>query len=145
MKPFRNACLCGACLCQQARRQAECACLPPQRGRRGLRNGATLTLLLALALLGLLAASLSANAQQPARTPRIGILRPGSPPDPLVEEFKQGLRELGYVEGQNLSIEYRWAEGREERLSSLAAALQPSCWACSPVQRPRLVPRALAR
>ena len=72
--------------------------------------------------LGLLA-PLAGEAQPTARVPRIGILRPGSPPDPLVEAFRQGLRELGYAEGRNISIEYRWAEGRDERLPSLAADL----------------------
>ena len=43
--------------------------------------------------------------------------------EPFVKTFKQGLRELGYVEGQNISIEYRWTEGRNERLSGLAADL----------------------
>jgi len=51
------------------------------------------------------------------------MLRPGSPNEPLVEAFKQGLRELGYVEGRNISIEYRWAEGRDERIPGLAAEL----------------------
>ena len=73
--------------------------------------------------LGTLAAPLAAGAQQAGRIPRIGILRPGSPPDPLVEAFRQGLHELGYAEGRNISIEYRWAEGRDERLPSLAADL----------------------
>ena len=73
--------------------------------------------------LGTLAAPLAAGAQQAGKIPRIGILRPGSPPDPLVEAFRQGLHELGYAEGRNISIEYRWAEGRDERLPSLAADL----------------------
>ena len=73
--------------------------------------------------LDLLAAPLAAEAQQPAKIPRIGILRSGSPPDPFVEAFRQGLRELGYVEGRNISIEYRWAKGRNERLPDLAADL----------------------
>ncbi len=78
--------------------------------------------ILAIALITLVV-PLAAEAQQPAKVPRIGILRSGSPPDPLVEAFKQGLRELGYIEGRNISIEYRWTEGREERLSALAADL----------------------
>jgi putative tryptophan/tyrosine transport system substrate-binding protein len=73
--------------------------------------------------LGTVSAPLAAGAQQTAKIPRIGILRPGSPPDPLVEAFRRGLQELGYTEGRNISIEYRWAEGREERLPSLAADL----------------------
>jgi putative ABC transport system substrate-binding protein len=71
----------------------------------------------------LFTAPLDAEAQPAGKNPRIGILRPGSPPDPLVEAFRQGLRELGYDEGRNISIEYRWAEGRDERLPSLAADL----------------------
>ena len=72
--------------------------------------------------LGLLCAPIAA-AQPAAKVPRIGILRTGSPPDPFVEAFREGLRELGYVEGQNVNIEYRWAEGRDDRLPSLAAEL----------------------
>ena len=73
--------------------------------------------------LGLNLAPLVAEAQPAGKIPRIGILRPGSPPDPLVEAFRQGLHELGYAEGRNISIEYRWAEGRDERLPSLAVDL----------------------
>jgi putative ABC transport system substrate-binding protein len=73
--------------------------------------------------LGLLAAPLAADGQRAGKIPRIGVLRPGSPPDPLVEAFRQGLRELGYAEGHNISIEYRWAEGRDERLPALVADL----------------------
>src|SRR5215471_14312157 len=73
--------------------------------------------------LSLILAPLATEAQEPGKMPRIGILRPGSPPDPLVEAFREGLHELGYAEGRNISIEYRWAEGREERLPSLAADL----------------------
>jgi putative tryptophan/tyrosine transport system substrate-binding protein len=72
---------------------------------------------------GFLIAPPAAAAQPAGRSPRIGILRPGSPPDPLLDAFRQGLRELGYDEGRNISIEYRWAEGRDERLSGLAAEL----------------------
>ena len=73
--------------------------------------------------LALLATPLAADAQQPAKVSRIGILRSGSAPDPLVEAFRQRLRELGYAEGQNIVIEYRWAEGRDTRLPDLAADL----------------------
>jgi putative ABC transport system substrate-binding protein len=73
--------------------------------------------------LGLLAAPLAAEAQPVGRVPRIGILRIGSQPDPFVEAFRQGLRQLGYDEGRNINIEYRWAEGRDEQLPGLAADL----------------------
>ena len=63
-----------------------------------------------------------AEAQQPAKIPRIGILRPGSPPDSNIDGFRQGLRELGYVEGQNIFLEYRWVD-REDRLLDLAREL----------------------
>ena len=73
----------------------------------------------------LLALSLSAQAQQPARIPRIGILIPASMSSysARVEAFRQRLREHGYVEGKNIVIEYRYAEGKPERLPDLAAEL----------------------
>jgi putative ABC transport system substrate-binding protein len=65
-----------------------------------------------------------AEAQQPAEVRKIGILRPGSPPqNEVLEPFRQGLRDLGYIEGQNISFEYRWAGGKYERLAGLAAEL----------------------
>ena len=65
------------------------------------------------------------EAQAPAKVHRIGFLSPRSPTDNphLLEAFRQGLRELGYVEGQNIAIEYRFGEGRPERLPALAADL----------------------
>ncbi len=75
---------------------------------------------------GLLAAPLLVGAQQPAKVPRVGILRDVTPspgPDDPFPEFRQGLRELGYVEGQNIVLEYRSAEGKPERLPALAAEL----------------------
>ncbi len=63
------------------------------------------------------------EAQQVAKTPRVGLLRPGSPPDPYVDAFRRGLQDLGYVEPQTISLEYRWAEGRSARLPRLAAEL----------------------
>ncbi len=72
----------------------------------------------------LLALSLSAEAQQPAKIPRIGFLLGSSPgSDPRVEAFRQGLRELGHVEGKNIAVEYRFAEGQEDRLTKLVAEL----------------------
>jgi putative ABC transport system substrate-binding protein len=66
-----------------------------------------------------------ASAQQSARIPRIGILIPPSASyfSAQVEAFRQRLRELGYVEGENIVIEYRYAEGKLERLPDLAAQL----------------------
>ena len=66
-----------------------------------------------------------AQAQQPAKIPRIGYLEAVSPSIGAVrsEAFRQGLRELGYVEGKNIVTEYRYAEGKRDRLPALAAEL----------------------
>jgi ABC-type uncharacterized transport system substrate-binding protein len=66
-----------------------------------------------------------ANAQQPTKVPRIGFLVPGSSVgySVRIEAFRQGMRELGYVEGENIVIEGRWAEGSAERLPHLIAEL----------------------
>src|SRR5712691_3411264 len=71
----------------------------------------------------LLAAPLAAQAQQPTKVPRIGYLGPSSPSleSHLVEAFRQRLRDLGYIEGQNINIDYRWAEGQDDRFPDLAA------------------------
>ena len=74
---------------------------------------------------GLLAAPLAAGAQQAGKVYRIGYLASYSSTTAphRIEPFRQGLRELGWVEGKNIVIEYRWAEGRYERLPDLAAEL----------------------
>jgi putative tryptophan/tyrosine transport system substrate-binding protein len=65
----------------------------------------------------------SVDAQQPGKIPRIGYLSgTGSESDNL-KAFRQGLRELGYIEGKNILVEYRYAEGREDQLRDLAAEL----------------------
>ena len=74
---------------------------------------------------------LAAGAQQPSSTVRrIGFLSPGVARTMavrgLVEAFRQGLKEYGWVEGQNISVEYRFAEGKEEALAGIAAALVQS-------------------
>ena len=73
-----------------------------------------------------LAALPAGHAQQPGKLFRIGFLGSGGPADhaPRVDAFRQGLRDLGYVEGRTASIEYRLAEGKMERLPALAV---PEC------------------
>ena len=74
-------------------------------------------------LLIILATACLAEAQQTGKVYRIGYLRAEKPPEVDIEAFRQGLREHGYVEGKNIVVEYRWADGNEERLRSLVAEL----------------------
>src|SRR5262249_55200211 len=73
----------------------------------------------------LLIVAVKAQAQQPKKVPRIGfLLAPSrSAVAESVEAFRQGLRDLSYMEGQNIVIEYRYAEGKLDRLPDLAAEL----------------------
>jgi putative ABC transport system substrate-binding protein len=84
----------------------------------------TIGLLITLAL-GLLVVSRAVEAQPSAQVPRIGLLSIFSPAlgESKAESFRQGLRELGYLEGHNILLESRWAEGHRERLADLAADL----------------------
>jgi putative ABC transport system substrate-binding protein len=74
---------------------------------------------------GLIAAPLAAKAQEAGKMWRIGYLGNGNPTSsaPTRDAFRQGLRELEWVEGQNVIIEYRWADGDLTRLPALAADL----------------------
>ncbi len=81
-----------------------------------------LTLIVMLALRIFLAPDLS-HAQVVVKTPRIGVLTPAFDPHSGFAAFRQGLRDLGYVEGQSIALEYRFAEGKEERLPEFAADL----------------------
>ena len=88
----------------------------------------TIGLMMALAL-GVLAAPLPVDAQQAGHIRRIGFLSLTLPPESSAESvarvaaFRQGLREFGWIEGQNIAIEYRWAAGRLARLPALAEEL----------------------
>jgi putative ABC transport system substrate-binding protein len=88
---------------------------------------AVVTALLVLLPVAVLLAPLAGEAQHAATIPRIGLLFPTSLSDPrtprFLEAFRQGLRELGYAEGQNIAIESRFAEGKWDQLPGLAAEL----------------------
>jgi putative tryptophan/tyrosine transport system substrate-binding protein len=75
--------------------------------------------------LGLLLAPLTSQAQHTAQVPRLGLLMPGSASTSAsrLEAFRHGLRDLGYVEGRTITLEYRFAEGQADRLSALVAEL----------------------
>jgi len=99
---------------------------------------------ISVAALALAAPVTSLGQAPPAKIARIGYLQPVVPQNnssPLLEDFRQGLRDLGYVEGKNIQLEIRWGEGKLERLPALAAELvrmkvdvivamgSPSVWA----------------
>src|SRR5215467_1113596 len=86
-------------------------------GKRGIFNVLICVFLLALGI--------SAQAQEPKKTARIGFLgaTSSSTVTARIEAFRQGLRELGYVDGENIIIDYRYAEGKPERLPGFAAEL----------------------
>lgn len=79
----------------------------------------------ALAVLASLSFVSAPAAGQTTGIPRAGFISPASPASMAsrVEAFRQGLRDFGYREGQNIAVEYRWAEGKEDRLSGLVAEL----------------------
>ena len=74
---------------------------------------------------GALTRPLAAHAQQPASLPTIGFIGSDSP-EPYVDRlraFRLGLKSTGFTEGQNINVEYRWAEGRNDRMAELTADL----------------------
>src|SRR5215470_2472337 len=70
-----------------------------------------------------LALSISGWAQQPARVPRIGYVATTAPNTPNNLAFRRGLRDLGYIEGKNILVEDRYAEGKADRIPGLVAEL----------------------
>jgi putative ABC transport system substrate-binding protein len=82
---------------------------------------------LILLLLAMPLGTATAKSPEKEKVPRVGYISPGSPSDPArlrrFEAFRQGLRELGYVEGRNIALEPRWAEGKYDRYPALAADL----------------------
>jgi putative ABC transport system substrate-binding protein len=91
-----------------------------EAARAGVRRLYFAALTLSLAL-----ASPAAEAQPAAKTPRVGLITAGSPnlPSPPIEAFRKGLRDLGWVEGQNMALDIRYAEGRYDPMPALAAEL----------------------
>jgi putative tryptophan/tyrosine transport system substrate-binding protein len=82
------------------------------------------TRVIAVVILALGAVLAPAKAQQPAKIPRVGFIYPGSKSLTLLFDiFRQRLADLGYVEGQNIIIEPRFADGQYERIPELAAEL----------------------
>jgi ABC-type uncharacterized transport system substrate-binding protein len=93
--------------------------------------------------LALLAAPLAAEAQQAGKVYRIGVL--GNENNPPWDGLRQGLRELGYVDGRNVSMEWRWSEGRTDRFPGLAmelVALKPDVIVASGTQAARAAKQA---
>ena len=93
------------------------------RVKRAEKKMKTITVLTLCAML--FALSYSASAQQPKKVPRIGYLAADDPASESTraEAIRLALRERGYVEGQSIAIEYRYAEGKRDRLPELAAEL----------------------
>jgi len=83
--------------------------------------------LLVLLLLAVPLGTAAAQSVEKERVPRVGYINPGSSSDPVrlrrLQAFRQGLRELGYVEGRNIALEPRWAEGKYDRYPAFAADL----------------------
>jgi ABC-type uncharacterized transport system substrate-binding protein len=92
-----------------------------ERAEKNMKKKITVLTLCAM----LFAVCSSAQAQQPKNVPRIGYISSGDPASESAraEGIRLALRELGYIEGQNIAIEYRYAEGKRDRYPELAAEL----------------------
>ena len=75
----------------------------------------------------LFAVAIIAEAQTPAKIPRIGFLFMGSKDQPHLDSFHQGLRERGYVENKNIAIEYRYAEGKLDAVGACSGTRRAKC------------------
>jgi putative tryptophan/tyrosine transport system substrate-binding protein len=96
--------------------------MPSARSRS--RHPAAFSFLILVAVAVWWGAALSTEAQPAAKLPRVGVLLFGTPEsDPNVAALRAGLRDLGYVDGKNIALEYRFAEGKPERLAKLAVDL----------------------
>ena len=93
-------------------------CTEPRRSIQNLKWGGVVAIVVTFAVLVAVA-----DAQQPKTMPRIGLLASGQGFGSAGEALRRGLRELGWVEGQNVAIEYRYGEGKLDRLPELAAEL----------------------
>ena len=99
--------------------------------------------LITILAVGFIALSEPAISQPPGKIHRVGVL--GNENNPPWEGFRQGLRELGYVDGQNITIEWRWSEGKPDRFPGLATevvALKPDVIVASGTQATRAAKRA---
>src|SRR5574340_9276 len=87
----------------------------------GTTTKRSISILIGAALLFALTFGSPAAAQEPAKVPRIGYLSLRAGIEPREEQFRSGLRELGYVEGQSIVIEWRFAANKEDRIPEFAA------------------------
>jgi hypothetical protein len=100
----------------------EGSALIPQHSTLGW-GGAMRKIFLFLPVIAVLGGAGIAQAQQPTKVPRVGFLRAEVPPQSYLNAFRQGLQELGYIEGKNITIEYHYAGDKHDRLPVLVAEL----------------------
>src|SRR5437870_2586799 len=93
------------------------------RHAKSMRAATFIAVLILLQALAVLVVPLVAEAQPAGKAPRIGVIGEYSPTHPFVAAFRQGLRELGYTEGQSILVEYRHAHGALDLVSNFAAEL----------------------